>query len=43
MVGKKRSGIFCPADVGAFYLYNTALSQETIIRNFDATKSRYGL
>jgi hypothetical protein len=34
---------FCPADVGAFYLYNTALSQETIIRNFDATKSRYSL
>lgn len=34
---------FCPADVGAFYLYNTALSQETIIRNFDATKSRYNL
>lgn len=34
---------FCPADIGAFYLYNSALSQETIIRNFDATKSRYGL
>lgn len=32
---------YCPADVGAFYLYNTALSQEDIIRNFDATKSRY--
>jgi hypothetical protein len=32
---------FCPADVGAFYLYNTAMSQEDIIRNFDATKSRY--
>jgi len=32
---------FCPADVGAFYLYNTALSQETIIQNFDASKSRY--
>ena len=32
---------FCPADVGAFYLYNTALSQENIIRNFDATKTRY--
>jgi uncharacterized repeat protein (TIGR02543 family) len=32
---------FCPADVGAFYLYNTALSQENIIRNYDATKSRY--
>ena len=32
---------FCPADVGAFYLYNTALSQETIIQNFDATKHRY--
>ena len=32
---------FCPADVGAFYLYNTALSQEDIIRNYDATKPRY--
>jgi uncharacterized repeat protein (TIGR02543 family) len=32
---------FCPADVGAFYLYNTILSQENIIRNFDATKPRY--
>jgi hypothetical protein len=32
---------FCPADVGAFYFYNTALSQETIIQNFDATKHAY--
>jgi hypothetical protein len=32
---------FCPADVGAFYLYKAALSQEDIIRNFDATKHRY--
>ena len=32
---------FCPADVGAFYLYNTAVSQEDIIRNYDATKARY--
>jgi hypothetical protein len=32
---------FCPADVGAFYLYNTAISQENIIRNYDATKTRY--
>lgn len=32
---------FCPANVGAFYLYNTALSQEDIIRNYDATKPRY--
>jgi hypothetical protein len=32
---------FCPADIGAFYLYNTALSQEDIIRNFDATKHTY--
>lgn len=32
---------FCPADVGAFYLYDTAVSQEDIIRNYDATKSRY--
>lgn len=35
------SSHFCPADVGAFYLYNTALSQEDIIRNYDATKPRY--
>ena len=35
------SSNFCPADVGAFYLYNTALSQEDIIRNYDATKPRY--
>ncbi len=34
---------FAPADVGAFYVYNTALSQETIIRNFDATKPTYGV
>ncbi len=34
---------YCPADVGAFYLYNAALSQEDIIRNFDATKTRYSL
>lgn len=33
---------FCPADVGAFYLYNAAVSQEDIIRNYDVTKSRYG-
>ena len=32
---------FCPADVGAFYLYNTVLAQEDIIRNYDATKPRY--
>ena len=32
---------FCPADVGAFYVYNTTVSQEDIIRNYDATKSRY--
>ena len=32
---------YCPADVGAFYLYKTALSQEEVIRNYDATKSRY--
>jgi len=32
---------FCQANVGAFYLYNTALSQEDIIRNYDATKPRY--
>ena len=34
---------YAPADVGAFYVYNTALSQETIIRNFDATKPTYGV
>jgi hypothetical protein len=34
---------FCPADVGAFYLYNAAVSQEDIIRNFDATKHRYNM
>jgi hypothetical protein len=34
-------GNFCPADVGAFYLYNRAVSQEDIIRNYDATKARY--
>ena len=34
---------FCPANVGAFYLYNTALSQEDIIRNYDATKPRYNI
>ena len=34
---------YCPADVGAFYLYNTAVSQEDIIRNYDATKTRYEL
>jgi hypothetical protein len=34
---------YCPADVGAFYLYNAALSQADIIRNFDATKTRYSL
>lgn len=34
---------FCPADVGAFYLYNTAISQEDIIRNYDATKARYNV
>jgi hypothetical protein len=37
------SANFCPADVGALYLYNTTLSQEDIIRNYDATKTAYGL
>ena len=42
--GIQEGDTFCPADVGAFYYYNnTALSQEDIIRNYDATKSRYGL
>jgi hypothetical protein len=36
-------GYYAPADVGAFYVYNAALSQEDIIRNFDATKATYGL
>jgi titin len=39
--GIQEGNSFCPADVGAFYLYNTAVSQEDIIRNYDATKSRY--
>jgi len=30
-------------DIGAFYYYNTELSQEDIIRNYDATKAAYGL
>jgi hypothetical protein len=30
-------------DIGAFYYYNTELSQEDIIRNYDATKATYGL
>jgi hypothetical protein len=34
---------FCPADVGALYLYNTTVSQEDIIRNYDATKARYNI
>jgi hypothetical protein len=34
---------FCPADVGAFYLYDRVVSQEDIIRNYDATKTRYEL
>lgn len=42
--GIQESGYtFCPADIGAFYLYNQAVSQEDIIRNYDATKARYGL
>lgn len=38
-----QEGNFSPADVGAFYLYDRAVSQEDIIRNYDATKARYGL
>ena len=34
---------YCPADVGALYLYDRAVSQQDIIRNYDATKARYGL
>jgi len=37
------NGNFAPADVGQIFYYNTNLSQETIIRNYDATKARYGL
>lgn len=37
------SNTFCPSDVGAFYLYNAAVSQEDIIRNYDATKARYAV
>ena len=32
---------FCPADIGQIFYYTTNLSQEDIIRNYDATKSRY--
>jgi hypothetical protein len=39
--GIQSGGNYCPADIGAFYYYNTALSHEDIIRNYDATKSRY--
>jgi hypothetical protein len=39
--GIQEGDSFCPADVGAFYLYDTAVSQEDIIRNYDATKTRY--
>ena len=39
--GIQEGNTLFPADVGAFYLYNTAVSQEDIIRNYDATKSRY--
>lgn len=41
--GIQQGSTYRQADVGAFYLYNTAVSQEDIIRNYDATKSRYGL
>ncbi len=41
--GIQSGGNFCPCDIGAFYYYNTALSQEDIIRNYDATKSRFDL
>jgi hypothetical protein len=34
---------FAPCQIGAFYYYNTTVSQEDIIRNYDATKSQYGL
>lgn len=41
--GIQDPGNFAPADVGAFYYYNTALTQTEIIQNFDATRSRYGV
>lgn len=41
--GIQEGQTYCPADVGAFYLYNTILSQADIIRNFDATRARFGV
>lgn len=35
------SANFCPADIGQIFYYGANLSQEDIIRNYDATKSRY--
>ena len=32
---------YCPADVGAFYYYNTALTQTQILQNYDATNPTY--
>jgi hypothetical protein len=37
------SSNFCPADVAAFYMYNTTLTHAQIIQNYDATKSRFSL
>ncbi len=34
---------FAPADIGAFYYYNRALTQQEIIQNFDATRERFSV
>jgi hypothetical protein len=34
---------YCPADIGQIFYYNDYLSQEDIIRNYDATQSRYNV
>jgi hypothetical protein len=39
--GINSGGNFCPADIGQIFYYNDNLTQEEIIRNYDATKSRY--
>jgi hypothetical protein len=39
--GLQEGGNYANAYVSAIYYYNTALSHETVIRNYDATRSRY--
>lgn len=34
---------FAPADIGAFYYYSRALTQQEIIQNFDATRARFSV